>query len=99
MSPWTQLLHAVHAGLRGELSPRAVASVASRCRFLDTDKAGAAAATYNALKSLAQAWPDLPDVQPAIAQLISLAELNPVTFLPKPRKSRAATLADPWWAR
>lgn len=99
MSPWTELLYRVHAALRGESSPKAVQLAAERCRFIARDAHGTKAQLYNALKTMAEAWPDEPALRAPIAQLVSLCELNPITFFPAKRRRAAGTgtAAAPWW--
>lgn len=101
MSPWTELLYRVHAALRGQSSPQAVRFAAERCKFIPREAHGTKAQIYNALKTMAEAWPDEPALREPIAHVASLCELNPITFFDSPKRRRAAastgSAAAPWW--
>lgn len=99
MSPWTELLYRVHAALRGQSSPQAVRFAAERCKFVSREVHGAKAQIYNALKTMAEAWPDEPALREPIACVASLCELNPITFFPAKRRRATSTgnAAAPWW--
>lgn len=99
MSPWADLIFCVRRALAGETTPRAARFAAERCRFVSREAHGTKAQLYNALKTMAEAWPDEPALRAPIAQLVSLCELNPITFFPAKRRRAASTgnAAVPWW--
>lgn len=99
MSPWTALLFEVRAALDGRSSAKSVALAAERCRYLAREPAGPPALLYNALKTMAEAWPHEPALADPIARLVSLCELNPIKFFPPPRRASGRTVPNPYWLR
>lgn len=97
MSPWTDLLFAVRQALRGNTTPGSVARYAERCRFVAREAHGVKASLYNALKTMAEAWPDEPALSAPIAHVVGLCELNPIKFSPAPPRRPAREVPTPWY--
>jgi hypothetical protein len=91
------LIFCVRRALAGETTPRAARFAAERCRFVSRDAHGAPALLHNALKTMAEAWPEEPALSEPIARLLNLCEANPIKVAPRRRASSTGGPATPWW--